>query len=81
MQLQSDSELLFSIPSELRGALHCDIMVRCVGHLLATRGYGTNLVCAGKGKSSQLVARPPNPRFFLTVHFGRSRLVVKGDRT
>ncbi len=69
------------MPSELCGALHCDIMGRCVGHLLATRGYGTDLACAGKGKSSQLVARLPNPRFFLTVHFRQSDLVVKGDKT
>ncbi len=81
MQLQSGSEPLFSIPSELRGAVHCGIMARCVGHLLATRGYGTDLVCTGKGQSSQLVARLPNPRSFLTVHFRQGDLVVKGDKT
>jgi len=81
MQLQSDSEPLFSIPCELRGALHCDIMMRCVGHLLATRGFGTDLACTGKDQSSQLVARLPNPRLFLTVYFRQSDLVVKGDKT
>ena len=80
MQLQSGSEPLFLMPSELRAALHYGRIACCVGHLLATRGYGTDLVCAGKGKSSQLVARLPNPRFFLTVHFRQSDLVVKGDK-